>query len=49
MVIAGLAGLAGVALWAVLRAEAGGGRLMRQRLPFGPALAVGLLAMRLAT
>ncbi|OYV66982.1 MAG: peptidase A24, partial [Acidiphilium sp. 21-66-27] len=49
VVIAGLAGLAGFAVWSVLRAEAGSVGLMQQRLPFGPALAFGLLMMRLAT
>ncbi|EGO96983.1 Peptidase A24A domain-containing protein, partial [Acidiphilium sp. PM] len=48
VVIAGLAGLAGFAAWAVLRAEAGGAPLARQKLPFGPALAFGLLVVRLA-
>ena len=49
VVIAGLAGLAGFAARAVFRAEAGGVALARQKLPFGPALAFGLLVVRLAT
>ncbi len=48
VVIAGIAGLAGFAAWAVLHAEAGGAPLARQKLPFGPALAFGLLVVRLA-